>query len=105
MTYEFNSYPTNYLKCRTFGHQWDEFVPVGKRGPEFGFRFSLLCITCGMERHDIVNSWGRLLTREYVQPEDYQLDFSLTRDDARVEYEKRSDRKVARRGSIPKAIN
>lgn len=99
MSDDLSTYPTPFLKCRTFGHAWDEFVPVGKRKPEFGFRFSLLCISCGMERHDLLDVNGAVGARQYVRPEGYKLDFRLPRAEARVEFTSRR-RRVARRGDL-----
>lgn len=100
MTYELGDLPTDLLKCRTFGHSWDEFVPGGMRTPQFGFRFSLICTSCRSERHDLINQAGTLLQREYRYAAGYQLGFALSRDEARIEYERREDRRrVARRGS------
>lgn len=96
-------YPTEYLRCRTFGHSWEEFVPVGKRKQEHGFRFSMLCVSCGMERHDILDVNGRLNGRQYVQPDGYKLGFPLPRQEARVEFNKRT-RKRARRGTLLKLV-
>lgn len=104
-TYEITDLPTHYLKCRTFGHAWEEFVPVGMRAPQFGFRFSLLCTSCASERHDLVNTQGQLLQREYRYQAGYELGFSLPRDEARLEFERRTDRKRAvRRGKVLKMV-
>lgn len=99
MSDSLDGYPTPYLKCRTFGHIWDEFIPVGKRKPEFGFRFSLLCITCGSERHDLLDTNGAVAARQYVYPDGYYLGFRLVRADARVIYNQRK-RRIGRRGNL-----
>lgn len=91
--------PVEYLKCRSFGHAWDEFVPVGKR-PGIGFRFSLVCVSCGMERHDGIDVNGNLATREYVQPKGYKLDQGYTRAEFRLVYERKRRKKVLRRGHL-----
>lgn len=96
-------YPTTFLKCRTFGHTWEEYIPAGKRKPEFGFRFSLLCTTCNMERHDIADTNGNLATRQYVQPDGYYLGYTLPRDEARVAY-KRRKRKKYHRGDLVREL-
>lgn len=98
-----DTYNTAYLKCRTFGHSWEEFVPVGKR-PGIGFRFSLLCTSCGMERHDNVGTSGILISRQYVQPEGYSLEFRVDRAEARRVYHERK-RKVYRRGTLTKRVS
>lgn len=85
--------PLEWLKCRAFGHAWDEFIPVGKRKPEFGFRISLLCTSCGMERHDVLNTYGGLATREYVAPEGYYGLGPFERAEFRVAYNTKRRRK------------
>jgi hypothetical protein len=89
--------PAEYVRCRTVGHSWDDFVPVGMRRPSFGFRLSLLCTSCGMERHDLVNTRGDVLQREYRAPDDYTIRGGApARADYRVE--------LARRGGAVMAI-
>ncbi len=103
MPTDLDSYPTHFLKCRTFGHSWEEFVPVGKRTPQAGFLFSLLCTSCGSERFDSIGVQGRLISRQYVKHPDYALGFPLTRAEAREEYQNRK-RKTVRRGSLLKSV-
>jgi hypothetical protein len=96
-----NGYPTEYLHCRTFGHNWEEFVPVSMRRPQFGFRFSLLCTTCGTERHELIASRsGQLLQRAYEYPDGYSLDFRPQRDECRVVLKRRRKGRVIRRGPL-----
>jgi hypothetical protein len=66
---------TEFQKCRTWGHAWEDFVPgVGEKRPaSWGKRFSLLCTRCGTERHDVFDSLGQLSTRSYDYPNGYQL--------------------------------
>jgi hypothetical protein len=92
-------YPLNYLFCRTFGHRWEEFVPVGKRKPITGFRLSLLCTSCTMERHDGIDTLGRVSTRQYLQPSGYRLPFRVKRNEARLVYNKRRRRKGMKKRS------
>jgi hypothetical protein len=75
-----------YLRCRTWGHAWEEFVPHGTR-PHWGELFTLRCVRCATERHDVINAYGALGQRHYVYPHDYQLaaDETPTRDEWRVE--------------------
>lgn len=95
--------PTNYLTCRTFGHQWEEFVPVGMRKPQHSFRFSLLCVSCGTERHDLLNLSGQLTQREYRYAEGYQVKFKMSRDECRVALNKRKKRTI-RRGNLTAVV-
>ena len=80
--------PINYLFCRTFGHRWDEFIPVGMRRPTWGFRISLLCTSCSAERHDNIDSLGRVGHRAYHYPDGYYLGYRVKRNEARLAYNK-----------------
>lgn len=93
--------PTEYLKCRAFAHAWDEFIPTNMRRPSFGFRFSLLCVNCGTERHDLLDTLGYLQDRGYKYPIGYQLEIKATKPECREEYHNRT-RKRARRGALLK---
>lgn len=95
-------YPTKYLRCRTFGHAWEEFIPVGKE-KGIGFRFSLLCTACGTERHDAIDTNGQLLNRQYEHPDEYYLGYVVPRSEARMVYNKRK-RKRARRDNLIKTL-
>jgi hypothetical protein len=97
------NYPTQFLRCRTFGHEWEEFVPVGKKVPIAGFQFALLCVSCGTERYDTLNTLGALMFRQYVKPEGYYLGFPLSRSEARQEYKDR-ERRVVQRGTLRKKV-
>ena len=77
-------------------------MPVGKR-KGIGFRFSLLCTSCGMERHDAIATNGGLIGRQYVRPEGYYLGYTVPRSEARKVYNKRQ-RKRARRGDLIKEV-
>lgn len=77
---------TEYVRCRTFGHAWDEvpvMVPDAYGRPQFWLR----CTRCTTERHDVVNGGsGWLEAREYVYPEEYSLTGEAvpTRDELRL---------------------
>jgi len=73
-----------YLRCRTWGHAWEEFTPQGTR-PRWGELFSLRCVRCGTERFDTINALGALGARRYVYPEGYRIADTLTRDTFRLE--------------------
>lgn len=75
-----------YVRCRTWGHAWEEFVPRGTR-PRWGELFTLRCVRCGTERHDVINALGALGQRRYIYPDDYKLalDETPTRDAFRLE--------------------
>lgn len=74
------------LKCRTYGHAWDEFYPDYKSPPSYGWRLSLRCIRCSTERHDTIDLVGRVSSREYVYPDGYRMgrDEAPSREDLRV---------------------
>lgn len=63
--------PDQFLRCRTWGHAWDDFAPVGMRPPEYGWRESLRCTRCGMERHSVIDRKDAVSTRSYYQPDGY----------------------------------
>lgn len=75
-----------YLRCRTWGHAWEEFIPRDVR-VKWGELWPLRCIRCGTERFDTINALGHLGARRYVHPEDYALakDETPTRDGFRVQ--------------------
>lgn len=96
--------PTEYVQCRTFGHSWDEFIPTNMRKPSFGFRFSLICATCGTERHDLLDTNGAVANRAYKYPDYYQTAFKADRSEYRIELSSRK-RKRARRGALLREFN
>ncbi len=74
-----------YYDCRVLGHSWQS-VHV-ERAPSFGIAMDLLCSRCAMHRRDILSPYnGRLLARQYRQPEGYKSGESMSRDDWRREF-------------------
>jgi hypothetical protein len=61
------------LRCRTYGHAWDEFYPNNLGLPIYGFRLSLRCARCTTERHDIIDHTGHVGQRRYIYAADYQM--------------------------------
>ena len=61
------------LRCRTYGHAWDEYFPDDLGPPMFGWRLSLRCVRCATERHDIIDHIGQVGQRRYIYPDGYQL--------------------------------
>ena len=61
--------PPPNLDCRLFGHSWDP-VPSDWT-PSFGVPMTLRCMRCTMERRDICQRTGELLSRRYTYPEGY----------------------------------
>jgi hypothetical protein len=74
------------LRCRVYGHSWDEYYPDDLGRPEYGWRLSLRCTRCTTERHDIIDSIGRISQRRYIYVEDYQMgrDETPSRDEMRL---------------------
>lgn len=98
-----SNYPKNFLWCRAFGHKWDEYIPGAMRKPEFGWRFSLLCTSCGAERHDIYDVTGRVTHRKYYYPDGYYLGGIIKRSEARSEWQQRN-KILVHRGNMSKKI-
>ena len=81
--------PTEYLKCRVYGHSWDQIPEIlGDPGYRrmFGWYDVLRCTSCRSERYDGVNALGDIGSRSYKYPEGYLLSFSLSKAEARREY-------------------
>lgn len=88
-----NVIPLNYLRCRSFGHAWDEFEDNSWE-PSFGFKLSLLCTSCGTERHDIIDTTGGLAYRRYIPAPGYRVEGGtpFTRAEYKLAYEAARDR-------------
>lgn len=75
-----------HLTCREIGHAWN---PGGfdNRDKNFGVARILKCLRCPTQRHDIYNTRGMLLSRQYKYPDDYKLPKgeALTREEWRAE--------------------
>jgi hypothetical protein len=74
------------LRCRVYGHAWDEFYPDNLGTPFYGWRLSLRCGRCTTERHDLIDSIGRVSSRRYIYPEEYAIEAEEkpTRDQLRL---------------------
>jgi hypothetical protein len=74
------------LRCRTYGHAWDEFYPDNLGVPLYGWRLSLRCVRCTAERHDLIDHIGQVGQRRYIYPDDYSLgrDETPTREEMRL---------------------
>lgn len=81
--------PDQFLKCRTFGHSWDE-IPETLADEAYMqlFRWYMVarCVSCGTERYEGIQADGRVGQRSYKYPDRYSLSFTLKRQDARLEY-------------------
>lgn len=74
-----------YVRCRTFGHSWDD-IPVTEPHPD-GHSFWLRCVVCTMVRRDVFDRrYGYLLHRQYDAPDGYSLagEDVPTRDEFRL---------------------
>jgi hypothetical protein len=60
-----------YVRCRSYGHAWDEFAPIDLAPPLYGWRLSLRCTRCGTERHDNVDFKGQVMGRRYLYVDGY----------------------------------
>lgn len=77
----------DYVWCRTFGHDWEEWHTTHQ--PEFGYYESVYCPRCSTERLFTINLLGDVMGRRYIYPDDYRLGFKVKRADARRELRKR----------------
>jgi hypothetical protein len=73
MTVSVTTFSNEFLRCRTWGHRWDDFNPIDMGPPMFGWRESLRCSTCTTERHRIIGRNGQILSASYKYPEGYQM--------------------------------
>ena len=92
------------IECRTFGHAWDRYYPIGMQRPQFGWRESLRCLRgCGTTRHDIIDTQGNVAARAYEYDADYKYpkDEMPTRSEFRLQLHKRdlADRRSQRKAS------
>jgi hypothetical protein len=60
------------VRCRSYGHSWDEFFPIDLNPPLYGWRLSLRCTRCATERHDNIDFKGQVMSRRYIYQEGYQ---------------------------------
>lgn len=61
----------DFVLCR-LAHSWEEYNDNELGPPAFGWRFSIRCVRCGAQRHDLIDSLGRLAGRRYIHPEGYR---------------------------------
>jgi hypothetical protein len=94
------------LRCRTYGHAWDEFYPDNLGIPMYGWRLSLRCTRCSTERHDVINVRGEVGQRRYLYPDGYQRgrDEQLTREQFRLHLFANVRDKLAKAAAINERI-
>lgn len=80
MTVDLTVMPPTFVRCRTFGHAWDDVNPTEAEQDDhnllFGSDIPLIvteCHRCGMRRHDVVGLQGNLVQRRYEYPTGYLL--------------------------------
>ena len=91
-----------FQMCRGLGHSWDIYEPgVGERkSAPWGQRLSLLCVRCGMTRHDTFDLLGDLSDRRYIQPTGYKMEREET---PRIQQIRRSLAKALHDGDLQAA--
>jgi hypothetical protein len=81
--------PDQYLRCRTFGHAWEE-IPTTLADPAYmqlwRWYMTARCTSCATERYEGIANDGSIGQRSYKYPDRYSLSFTLKRADARLEY-------------------
>ena len=72
--------PPVFVRCRTFGHAWDDVDPTSAEQDDhnllFGSDIPLIvtnCYRCDMRRLDVVNLTGGLVQRRYQYPTGYLM--------------------------------
>lgn len=61
------------LRCKAMAfHAFEPFTPVDQWNKTWRDGVSLRCIYCGTERYDILNLFGKVMTRRYKHPEGYE---------------------------------
>ncbi len=71
-----------FVRCKTYGHSWDEFRSTGSTRPA---NLTLRCTRCSMQRYDTVSPvTGELVSRSYDRPPGFRT-ARLARSDLRVE--------------------
>lgn len=92
------SVPKKYehVQCRAIGHAWMPHLDTDRpRSSMFTHVLSLVCATCGTERHDAIGATGRLVTRAYKYPEDYKVTDIVDRAEWRQSLVRRLARRAA----------
>lgn len=80
MTTRLHRVQDDYLKCRSWGHMWDDYRPLGRdRGD---YVLTLRCDRCATERVDTLDSAGDVIRRNYEYPEDYKISGYISGDRA-----------------------
>lgn len=72
--------------CRGLGHAWDEYSNVTSYFTGPGWHFTVRCIRCATERHDLIDTrTGELDRRKYKYPDGYKEVERTDRADLRLQ--------------------
>lgn len=75
MARQYKELKLSFLKCRTYGHEWDDVSGLpGNRTVEYlrGIRITLRCARCATIRHEVWSSvTGECMARYYTYPDGY----------------------------------
>ena len=63
--------PAKWLQCRELGHNWGPHK--ASLNEEGGFDRILACRRCTAKRHQILDSYGRIVSNSYEYPDGYQM--------------------------------
>lgn len=107
MTTRLHRVHSDYLKCRSWGHMWDDYRPLGRDHGDFVL--TLRCDRCATERVDTLDSAGDVIRRSYEYPEDYKITGYISGDRAtapelRKEIMLRSRRVASKAKPKPRAL-
>ena len=86
----------SFVECKTWGHAWEEYNPIGSTSDRPGLRMTLECVRCHTRRHDFLNPQGHVTGRQYFYAEGYRSTDAFgqkpTRDEMRLIIIKRTRR-------------
>jgi hypothetical protein len=63
--------PAKWLQCRELGHNWGPHK--ANTNDDGGFDRVLSCRRCTAKRHQVLDSYGRIVSNHYEYPEGYQM--------------------------------
>lgn len=85
--------PTRFLRCRVYGHSWDDIpATLTKRRSKtwmFPWYDGQRCTSCDTERYDGIDGLGGVGNRYYDYPHGYLTSFKMSQREARLEYLRR----------------
>jgi hypothetical protein len=104
ITVELGEMPLNFVKCKTFGHWWDEMAL--DRNSMFIYTEAMFCPRCTTKRYFGLDAFFNVINRQYVYPEGYKLAEKANRNELRKELANRKKKErlsALRKGSKRKA--